>query len=147
MEFDALVEPLFWGRNRYTVVRLPDELVVEAARAGTRRVAGDIDGVPVNVAITKAPVVDGAFLYAGAALLRRLGVDVGEPVTCRLEPADPDDVPVPDDVAEALEDAGRRDAWEALTPATRRRRLVPVDAARSAPTRARRVAELVAGLG
>lgn len=145
-EFDALVELVHWGRSRYTVVRLPAALVEDAARQGTRRVAGDVDGTPVNLAVTTAPVVDGPFVYAGASLLRRIGVRAGAPVTCRLAPADPDDVPLPDDVEEALAAAGLLGAWESLSPAARRRRLYGVDSAASAATRARRLTELVAGV-
>ncbi len=101
-EFDALVEPVHWGRSRYTVIRLPAALVADAERQGTRRVAGDIDGTAVNLAVTTAPVVDGPFVYAGASVLRRIGVRAGDPVTCRLAPADPDDVPLADDVRDAF---------------------------------------------
>lgn len=146
-EFDALVEPVHWGRSRYTVIRLPAALVADAERQGTRRVAGDIDGTAVNLAVTTAPVVDGPFVYAGASVLRRIGVRAGDPVTCRLAPADPDDVPLADDVRDALVAADLLGAWDALTPATRRRRLYAVDSGASAATRAKRLAELVAGLG
>ena len=145
-EFDALVEPVQWGRARYTVIRLPAVLVEDAERQGTRRVAGEIEGTPVNLAVTTAPVVDGPFVYAGTSVLRRIGVRAGDPVTCRLAPADPDDVPLADDVEEALAAADLLGAWEALTPATRRRRLYAVDSAASAATRARRLAELLDGL-
>ncbi|MBI4942024.1 MAG: YdeI/OmpD-associated family protein [Actinobacteria bacterium] len=144
-EFDALVEPVHWGRSRYTVIRLPAGLVEDADRQGTRRVAGDIDGAAVNLAVTTAPV-DGPFVYAGASVLRRIGVRAGDPVTCRLAPADPDDVPLPDDGRDARVAADLLAPWEALTPATRRRRLYAVDSAASAPTRAKRLTELVTGL-
>ena len=145
-EFDALVEPLHWGRNRYTVVRVPPELVDAAGREGTHRVRGEIDGIPVNLALTKAPVVEGSFLYVGAALLRRLGGAVGLPVTCRLAPADPDEVDLPGDVEDALADAGLLGVWERLRPAVRRQRLVPVEAVVTPAARARRIRALLAGL-
>ena len=145
-EFDALVEPVHWGRSRYTVIRLPAELVEDAERRGTRRVAGDLDGIAVNLAVTTAPVVDGPFVYAGASLLRRIGVRAGSPVTCRLAPVDPDDVPLADDVQEALVAANLLGRWETLTPPSRRRRLYAVDSAVSATTRAKRIGELVDGV-
>jgi hypothetical protein len=145
-EFDALVEPLHWGRSRYTIVRLPTGLVVQARAQGTHRLRGEIEGTRVNLAVTRAPVVDDAFVYVGAALLRRIGVGVGEPVTCRLAPADPDAVDLPDDVEEALQAAGLLGAWEQLRPAVRRRRLVPVDAVVTPAARARRISELLDGL-
>lgn len=145
-EFDALVEQVHWGRSRYTVIRLPQALVEDAERRGTRRVEGEVEGTPVNLAVTTAPVVDGPFVYAGASVLRRIGVRAGDPVTCRLAPADPDDVPLAEDVEAALDDAGLLGAWEALTPSTRRRRLYAVDSAASPATRARRLADLLDGL-
>jgi hypothetical protein len=145
-EFDALVEPVHWGRSRYTVIRLPAALVEDADRQRTRRVAGEIDGAPVNLAITTAPVVDGPFVYTGASVLRRIGARPGDPVTCRLAPADPDEVPLAPDVEAALQTADLLDTWEALTPATRRRRLYAVDSAASAATRTRRLNQLIDGL-
>ena len=145
-EFDALVEQVHWDRSRYTVVRLPAVLVEDADRQRTRRVAGEIEGVPVNLAITTAPVVDGPFVYTGASVLRKIGVRAGQPVTCRLAPADPDDVPLAEDVEDALVAHDLLGAWEALPPTTRRRRLYAVDSAASAATRARRLSELVDGL-
>ncbi len=144
--FTSTVPALQWGRNRYTVIRVPEELAAAARASGTRRLTGVIDGVPVNLAVNRAPVVGGPFLWAGATLLRRLEAEPGEPVRCELTPADPDVVDLPADVQQAIDDAGAGDAWEALTPATRRRRLHAVESARKAETRARRIAELVAGL-
>ena len=136
---DGFIEPMEWGTSRYTVIRMPDDLV-EAARAlGTRRVAGELEDVAVNLALTRAPVFAGTFVWAGSSLLRRLRLEVGDPVTGRLAPVDPDDVPVPPDLADALATSGLRDAWHALTPAARRRKLVPVDSAATAVTRARRI--------
>lgn len=146
LSFDALVEPLHWGRSRYTIVRVPDALVRAARDAGTRRVAGEIEGEPVNLALTTAPLVDGAFVYAGASLLRRLRAAAGRPVTCRLAPVDPDLVPLPEDVEEALDRADLLDAWESLAPATRRRRLYAVDSVASTAGRARRIGELLRDL-
>ena len=145
-EFDAVLEPLVWGSSTYVVVRLPGALVDAAATAGTRRVAGTVDGVEVNLAITRADVIDDPFLWAGAGLRRRLGSVAGDVVTCRLTPVDPDHVPVPPDVRAALEQAGVQAAFEALRPAERRQRLVPVEDAVRLATRERRVADLVASL-
>jgi hypothetical protein len=145
-DFESTVDAVVWGRSRYTVVRVPEGLAAGARAEGTRRVAGTIDDQPVDLALNRAPVVDGPFLWAGASLLRRLRVEAGEPVTCRLAPADPDEVLLPDDVERALVAAGVLGTWEALPAPTRRRRLQPVASARTAGTRERRVRELVDGL-
>lgn len=142
-EFDALVEVLPWGRNVYTIVRLEPSLE-EAARAlRTRRVEGTIDEVPVNVGVNRADVLPDAFMYAGKALLRRLGARQGDVVHCRLRPADPDDVPLADDVHRALADAGRLDAFGRRTPAQRRQLLQPIEDAARPETRQQRIAALL----
>lgn len=144
--FTGRLETVLWGRNHYTVIRVPAALADDARHAGTRRVAGTIDGVGVNVALNRVPVVDGSFLWAGRSLLRRLEAEPGEPVDCVLEPADPDAVDLPDDVRLALADAGATDRWEALPAPARRRRLHAVTSAGRAETRARRIADLVHAL-
>lgn len=96
VEFDALVEVLPWGRSDYVIVRLAPALEEVAIAAGTRRVEGTIDDVPVNVGVNRADVLPDAFMYAGKGLQRRLSVRPGAVVSCRLRPADPDDVPLPD---------------------------------------------------
>lgn len=144
--FTSRVEVLPWGRSNYTVIRVPEQLIADARQAGTRRVAGTINGVAVNVAVNRAPVIDEPFLWAGASLLRRLEAEPGEHVECALSPVDPDAVDLPQDLRLALTDADCLDAWEALSGAARRRQLYTVDSARKAQTRARRISELVAGL-
>jgi hypothetical protein len=145
-EIDGFIEPMEWGTSRYTVIRVPDTLVDAARSLATRRVAGDLEGVPVNLALTRAPVFPATFVWAGSSLLRRLRLEVGDPVTGHLAPVDPDDVPVPADLTDALAAAGLQDAWDSLPPAARRRRLVPVDAAATAVTRARRIQAVLDGL-
>lgn len=83
-----------------------------------------MNGEVVNLGLNRADITPNAFVYAGKSLQRRLGLRAGEVVECRLRPADPDEVPVPDDVATALADAGRTDAFERLRPA-KRRQLLP----------------------
>lgn len=146
VEFDAVVETVVWGRSTYTLLRLEDRLA-EAARAwGTRRVEGTVDGVEVNLGVNRADVLPDAFAYAGRPLLARLGVLPGDLVECRLRPADPDVVAVPEDVASALADAGLDGFFEAL-PAPRRRRLLqPVEDAVRPATRAARIEALLRDL-
>lgn len=143
---DGFVEPMQWGSARYTVIRVPDSLVDAARSLGTKRVAGELGDVEVNLALTCAPVFSGTFVWAGASLLRRMRLEVGDPVAGRLAPVDPEEVPIPSDLADSLAAAGSRSAWDALPPAKRRQRLVPVDAAGTPATRARRIQSLIAGL-
>lgn len=144
IEFDAPLEPMPWGEVTYTVIRVPRDLEEAGRTAGSRRVEGTLDDVEVNLAINRADVLDDPFLWAGKALQRELGLRPGDAVRARLRAADPDAVPLPDDVAVALERAGALAAFEALRPAERRRRLAAVASAARPETRARRIAELVA---
>ncbi|MFN8158639.1 MAG: YdeI/OmpD-associated family protein [Candidatus Nanopelagicales bacterium] len=146
IEYDAPLEPLPWGRNVYTILRVDPRLVEAAAAEGTHRVEGRIDDVEVNLALNRADVVPDHFLYAGKPLQRRLGARPGDVVRCRLRPVDPDLVPLDDDVREALEDARRLTAFERLRPAQRRQLLVPVDGAATDETRRRRIDALVSDL-
>jgi hypothetical protein len=142
--FEGRVEALEWGRSTYTILRLPPD--VERALGPVRRVEGEIADHPVNLAITRAPVVDGAFLWAGRSLLKRVGINPGEAVEVRLRPANDDQVELADDIALALRVAGLTADWAALTPGKRRGFLHRIETARTAPTRTKRIAELLAGL-
>lgn len=146
-EFAALIEAVTWGRSVYTLIRIPDGLVEDSRTEGTRRIEGTIDGVGVNLAITRVPVVDQPFVWAGRSLLRRIGAEAGAVVECRLRPVDDDVVPTPADVATRLGDAAMLDRWESLPPSERRSRLYPIESAGRAETRARRIDALVEDLG
>ncbi|SDY62063.1 Bacteriocin-protection, YdeI or OmpD-Associated [Geodermatophilus africanus] len=146
VEFERPLELLVWGRNTYTVLYL-DHFLEDAVRAaGTRRVEGRIEGVDVNLGVNRADVVPRPFCYVGAALQRRLEAQAGDVVTCRLRPADPDHVPLADDVRAALADAGRLGAFQSRRPAQRRRDLQPIDDAARETTRRARIESLVRSL-
>ena len=140
---DSVVEPLEWGARTYTIMRLPEEVADAVRAAGAKRVRGTADGAPLELALTRAPVVEGTFLWAGKGLLRQIGARAGDPVTLRIHAVADDDVPVPADVMEALDAAAVVELWEELTPGRRRSLLYPVSTARSSATRERRVAALV----
>lgn len=146
VEFDALVEVVPWGRNLYTIIRLEQALEMAAKIAGTRRVEGTIEEVPVNVGVNRADVLPDAFMYAGKGLQRRLGARPGDLVSCRLRPADPDEVPLADDVHRSLADAGRLEAFQGRKPADRRRLLQPIEEAARPETRQQRIAALLRSL-
>lgn len=146
-EFTGLIEAVTWGRSVYTVIRIPPGLAADAKSAGTRRIEGTIDDIAVNLAVTRAPVLEHPFVWAGRSLLRRLGADAGAVVECRLRPVDDDVVPVPPEVATRLADAGMLRRWESLPPAERRRRLYPIESAGRLETRTRRIDELIDQVG
>lgn len=142
--FEATIEPMEWGDSTYTVLRLPPEIA--AALAPAKRVEGEFGDHPVNLAITRAPVIDDPFLWTGKTLLNRTGLRPGEVFEARLRPADPTAVDVPADVIRAIRSGGATDAWDALTPGKQRSLLYPVETAKRAETRAKRITKLVTSL-
>lgn len=142
--FEGRIEPVQMGRATYAILRLPPE-VIEALE-GARRVEGEIAEHPVNLAPAKMPEVDGPFLWTGQSLLDRIGLIPGEPVEVRLRPAPDDAVETPEDVTAALMSHGATGAWQALTPGKRRGMLYQIGTAKTAPTRAKRIAKLIMDL-
>ena len=142
--FEGRVVPLAWGRSTYTILPLPDH--VTAALGPCRRVEGEIAEHPVNLALSRAPVVEGVFLWAGQSLLDRIGIAPGELVEVRLRPAPDDRVDVDPDIEAALRAGGVAAAWEALTPGKRRGMLYQIATAKTDATRQKRIAKLVADL-
>ena len=122
---------------------------VLAALGKTRRVEGEFNDHPVNLAITKAPpdVIDTPFLWAGKSLLQKVGLEPGEVFEARLKPVSGDIVETPQDITNALRSAGKTDAWDALTPGKKRGMIHQVDSAKRAETRVKRIAKLLAELG
>jgi hypothetical protein len=132
-----------WGDAVYTVVPLADDVL--AALGKTKRVEGEFNDHPVNLAISKAPadVISTPFLWAGKSLLDRVGLSPGEPFEARLRPAAADVVDVPSDVMAALRAAGLGDVWDRLTPGKKRTLLYPVETAKRPETRANRIVKLL----
>ena len=144
--FEARVEAVDWGRATYTLLRLPDEVAGALLAQGAKRVEGEINEHPVNLALSRAPVVEGVFLWAGASLLDRLGISPGEVLEVRLRPAPDDQVDTPEDVALALRQADLTAVWEGLTAGKRRGMLYQIGTAKTAPTRAKRIDAMIQGL-
>lgn len=146
VSFEARILPMTWGDKVYTIVPLPEAVV--AALGSTRRVEGEFDDHPVNLAITTAPVdvFDTPFLWAGKSLLQRTGLAPGEAFEARLRPAPDDTVEVPADIVNALRSGGVIDAWEVLSPGKKRGLLYQIETAKRAETRAGRISKLVADL-
>ena len=77
--FASAVEPILW------------------ALESPRRVAGESADHPVTLALSRAPVIEGEFLWTGRRLLDRIGLGPGDPVEARLRPANDAAVARPDD--------------------------------------------------
>lgn len=143
--FEGRVVPMEWGKSTYTVLPVPDDIAAALQAEGARRVEGEINDHPVNLALTKAPVIDGVFLWAGKSLLDEIGIEPGEPLEVRLRKAD-DSVETPEDVMLGLHQADATSAWEALTPGKKRGLLHQVNTAKRAETRAKRIVKMIADI-
>ena len=143
--FEGEIIPIELGKSTYTVLPLPDQIADALQAEGARRVEGEINDHPVNLALTKAPVIDHIFLWTGKSLLDEIGIAPGEPVDVRLRKAD-DSVETPEDVMLALRQADATAAWEALTPGKKRGLLHHVNIAKRAETRAKRITKLIADI-
>jgi Bacteriocin-protection, YdeI or OmpD-Associated/Domain of unknown function (DUF1905) len=144
--FEGRVETMVWGKSTYTILPLPHDVVETLLAMGAKRVEGEINDHPVNLALTRAPVRDEVFLWAGQSLLDRVSIVPGQQVEMRLRPVSNDQVDLPEDLQAALGAADLNRNWHALTPGKRRSLLYQIDSAKTAPTRAKRIARLVADL-
>jgi antitoxin component of MazEF toxin-antitoxin module len=147
VEFTGRVETLEWGKSTYTIVRLPDDVAERLAAEGAKRVEGEINEFPVNLAPTRAPVLAETFLWTGRSVLDRIGLAPGDEVEVRLRKAPDDEVETPDDVAAALRAADATHLWEALTPGKRRGLIYQIGTARTQATRDKRIVKLIADIG
>ena len=146
LTFDATVEPLEWGKSVYTILRLPDWVAEDLTNCKAKRVEGEINEYPVNLALTKAPPVSGLFLYTGKDLMTKANITPGDRFEVRLRPADPNRVDLPTDVQNALRSSGKTEIWNTLPPGKRRGLLHTIATAKRPETRAKRVGALMAQL-
>lgn len=90
-------------------------------------------------------VMGGRFLIPFSSDKRAAtGLGGGDPIDVELVlDAAPRTVEVPADLATALDAAGARTAFDALSPSARKAHVTAVDSAKAAETRARRIASIV----
>lgn len=143
--FEGRIVPIEWGKSVYTVLPLPDEIAAALQAEGAKRVEGEINDHPINLALTKAPVIEQVFLWTGKSLMDQIGIAPGAPLDIRLRKAD-DSVDTPEDVMLALRQADATAIWEALTPGKKRGLLHQVNTAKRAETRAKRITKLIADI-
>lgn len=146
LSFDAVIEPLVWGDATHTILRIPANVETALREVGAKRVEGEVNDHPVNLAVIRAEPVTGAFLWAGQSLLARIGVLQGERVEIRLRPAADDAVETPDDISFALRMADQTDLWERLTPGKRRGLIYQINTAKTEATRTKRINSLLDSL-
>jgi hypothetical protein len=104
-----------------------------------------INGHPVQTTLHK---MGGGYMMAVNAELRHLlNVQAGDTVQVTAEPdTTPRTIELPDDLAAALDTAGKTAAFEALTPFRRAEIIKSVTRAKQPETRARRIAQTVTEL-
>ena len=135
-----------WGKSTYTILPIPIEVSSALQAAGAKRVEGEIGDFPINLALTKAPVIDQVFVYTGKTFLRDSGIAPGEEVEVRMRPAPEQLVETPEDLILALRQAEMTDRWEALTPGKQRGLIHTINTAKRAETRAKRIAKVLSDL-
>jgi len=132
------------GNN--TGIEVPAE-IVEALGGGKRAaVAVTVNGFSYRSTLG---VMGGRHLIPFSSDKRAAsGIAGGDEITVDLElDAAPRTVELPDDLAAALEAAGQRGAFDALSPSARKAHVTLVETAKAAETRTRRIEAVVAGLG
>jgi len=132
------------GNN--TGIEVPAE-IVEALGGGKRAaVAVTVNGFSYRSTLG---VMGGRHLIPFSSDKRAAsGIAGGDEITVDLElDAAPRTVELPDDLAAALEAAGQRGAFDALSPSARKAHVTRVETAKAAETRTRRIEAVVAGLG
>ena len=105
VSFTARIIPMEWGKSTYTVLPIPDDIAEALAATGAKRVEGEIGDFPINLALTKSPVIDQVFVYTGKTFLRDSGIEPSEEVDVRMRPAPDLLVETPDDLMLALRQA------------------------------------------
>lgn len=142
MRFESVMQQQ--GNN--TGIQVPEE-VVEALGGGKRAaVVVTVNGFEYRSTLA---VMGGRHLIPFSSDKRAAsGIAGGDEITVDLElDTAPRTVEVPDDLAAALDAAGARAAFDALSPSARKAHVTNVDAAKAAETRTRRISAIVSGLG
>jgi hypothetical protein len=143
-EFDATIVHHYLGTYRYTVVFLPDAIARELPfdRHPRLRISGDLGEVPFEGAWQ--PANGRWYLMLSKRLLKDAGVAVGDRVEVRFRVEDQDAVDVPSDLQRAIDaDDLAAAEWAKLSAGKRRAWSHRVHAAKTGPTRLRRVVEVV----
>ncbi|WP_243074372.1 YdeI/OmpD-associated family protein [Microbacterium sp. SS28] len=141
MRFETTM--LLMGNN--TGIEVPPE-VIEALAGGKRpAVAVTVNGFEYRSTVG---VMGGKSLIPFSSDKRAAtGIGGGDAITVDVElDTAPRTVDVPDDLAAALAGAGLREAFDALSPSSRKAHVTSVESAKAAETRARRVDAVVAKL-
>ncbi|MEO0987757.1 MAG: YdeI/OmpD-associated family protein [Cyanobacteria bacterium J06639_14] len=146
-EFTGQIVTHNLGTYVYTVVFLPPDLQDELPlnKYPRLRMSGEIGEVPIEGAWQ--PSKGHWYLMLSRPLMKAGNYSLGDEVDVRFNVVDQDAVEVPDELALALDrDEAASQAWDQLTPGKRRGLAHRVASAKTAPTRSRRLAEVLNSL-
>ena len=146
VEFNGQIETMTWGEKVYTVLQIPEDVLQKISHVSSNRVDVEIREFSYNLALTKAPVFDGIFLYFGKEKLNETHLSIGESADFRLRASDPNVVEIPVELKEALRRNDAEKFWNELSPGMRRTQLQPILKAKQATTRDRRIQALIRSL-
>lgn len=135
-------------KTRWTYIEIPADAAqkLKPGNKKTFRVKGKLDNHPVK-SVAIMPTGNGTFILAvNAAMRKGIGKRKGAMVKVRLE-ADNDEIPMDAEFMECLHDAPAALAYfSQLAPSHRLYFNRWIESAKTAPTKARRIAQAVNGL-
>lgn len=143
IKFSATLEKMP-GRFAWTFVEFPHDVEKLFGKRGSVRINGTINGVPMDRALM--PTKSGYHLIVfGADLRRQAKVKAGD--TARFEVwrnPRPNEIQLPEELQETLDFfPDFKAGWEGMRPGMKRSMLIWINSAKTLPTRAKRVAELL----
>ena len=144
--FDGQIEVMLWGEKVYTVLKIPEDVLRTIDQFSSKRVDLEIRDFSYNLALTKAPIFDGVFLYFGKDKLTETNLSVGDIAEFRLRASDPNFVEIPAERQEALILNDEEKLRNELSPRMRRTKLQPILKAKQDTTKGRRIHALIHSL-
>ena len=146
VSFDGQIEIMFWGEKVYSVLKIPEDVLRTIDQFSSKRVDLEIRDFSYNLALTKAPIFDGVFLYFGKDKLTETNLSVGDIAEFRLRASDPNFVEIPAELQETLILNDAEKLWNELSPGMRRTKLQPILKAKQETTKGRRIHALIHSL-
>ncbi|MEM6308082.1 MAG: YdeI/OmpD-associated family protein [Pseudomonadota bacterium] len=143
IEFEGRIIPMEWGTNVYTVLTIPQDVSTTLIGQNAKRVEVELNDHVFNMALTKAPVIDGLFVYTGKQVLSDADIEPHMELDIRIRKTDPDIVETPTDVMQAMRENDLTAVWEGLTPGRKRGMLHTVTSAKRPETRRARIEKLI----
>ena len=141
--FAATIEPADRGG---TFVAVPDEVVAALGGGGRIKVLATLDDVEYRGSVVRMGV--GHVIGLLKAIREQLGKSPGDTITVTLARDDSErTIEVPDDLRDALAEAGLAEVFAALSYSHRREYVSWIGEAKRAATRAKRIAETIQRMG